>query len=207
MPLQNRVTPFGEIVADPWRGRLTGNRGCLHGTGRTLGVRRWTSSLWITCQTSFRGRHRDVMPPGRWTALFFWDEPAALAAGHRPCGECRNAAYKAFKAAWIAAGLDGRSATEINRFLHQSRVTRARQQITFEADSRDLPDGTFVSVGDLPKLPMMVWEGRLWHLSLTDGAYFDAGPPPDRVTVLTPEPVVRVLSAGYRVVPRWTADD
>ena len=30
MPRQNRVTPFGEIVAVPERGKMMGNRGRLH---------------------------------------------------------------------------------------------------------------------------------------------------------------------------------
>jgi hypothetical protein len=89
--LQNRVTPTGEIVADPARGMLMGNRGCIHGADRKLGVSRWRSKLWITCVLDWRGRTRDVMPPGRWTALFFLDEATALAAGHRPCGYCRRA--------------------------------------------------------------------------------------------------------------------
>jgi hypothetical protein len=77
-PLQNRVMPTGEIVAHPARGLLMGNRGCLHGQGRTLGVSRWRSKLWISCVLDWRGRTRDVMTPGSWTALFFLDEPTAL---------------------------------------------------------------------------------------------------------------------------------
>ena len=103
MPLQNRVTPSGEIVADPSRGLLMGNRGCLHGPGRTLGVSRWRSKLWICCLLDYKGVRRDPMPPGRWTALFFLDEATALAAGHRPCGYCRRADYLAFAEAWRAA--------------------------------------------------------------------------------------------------------
>jgi hypothetical protein len=30
MPLQNRVTPFGELIVTGSRGTLMGNRGCLH---------------------------------------------------------------------------------------------------------------------------------------------------------------------------------
>src|SRR5215831_3341931 len=96
MPLQNRVTPSGEIVADPSRGLLMGNRGCLHGQGRTLGVSRWRSKLWICCLLDYKGVQRDPMPPGRWTALFFLDEATALSAGHRPCAYCRRPDYLAF---------------------------------------------------------------------------------------------------------------
>jgi hypothetical protein len=83
-PLQNRVTPTGEIVADPGRGLLMGNRGCLHGPDRRLGAARWRSQLLICCALDWKGLRRDPMPPGRWTALVFLDESTALAAAHRP---------------------------------------------------------------------------------------------------------------------------
>ncbi len=202
MPLQNRVTPFGEIVAQPWRGRLMGNRGCLHDAERGIGARRWRTQAWIACVTEFRGRQRDPMPPGRWTALFFWDEAAALAAGHRPCGECRRTDYRRFMAAWAAAGLPGGPGVGgprlVDRHLHRHRVTPTRQQVRFEAGTARLPDGTFVVVPEAPDMPMLLWHGRLWHLPLAEGRYHAAGRPPRQATVLTPKPIVEVLAAGYR---------
>ena len=199
MPLQNRVTPFGEIVAQPWRGRLMGNRGCLHDAEGRIGARRWRTQAWIACVTEFRARQRDPMPPGRWTALFFWDEAAALAAGHRPCGECRRADYRRFMAAWAAAGLPGTGGPGVvDRHLHRHRVTRTREQVRYEAATLDLPDGTFVLVPRAPGMPMLLWRRRLWHLSLAEGRYNAAGRPPARATVLTPRPIVEVLAAGYR---------
>src|SRR5690606_1439610 len=197
MPLQNRVTPFGEIVAEPWRGRLMGNRGCLHDAERRLGVSRWRVRAWIACLLEFRGRHREPMPAGRYTALFFWDEAAALAAGHRPCAECRRADYRRFTDAWAAAGLPGGpgrgGAPAPDRHLHAHRVTRTRRQVRFEADPAGLPDGAFVVAPEMKHLPMLLWEGNLWHLSLADGCYYAAGPAPAQVTVLTPRPVVETL--------------
>lgn len=197
MPLQNRVTPFGEIVRANWRGALTGNRGCLHDDNGELGVRRWRHQNWVCCLTEFRGRKRDPMPPNRWTALFFWDEAVALTAGHRPCGECRYRDYHRFMDAWHAAGLPGQGPREVDRHLHAARVTRKRDQVRFEAKTSDLPDGTFVMVAEAEHCPMLIWEGRLWHLSPEDGKYFDAGPVPQAVTVLTPRPMVDVIRAGY----------
>src|SRR5256885_17186121 len=101
-PLQNRVTPTGEIVAVSARGLLMGNRGCIHGPDRRLGVTRWRSRLWICCLLDYRGYKRDPMPIGRWTALFFMDEATAFAAGHRPCAYCRRADYVSFAEAWQA---------------------------------------------------------------------------------------------------------
>jgi hypothetical protein len=103
VPLQNRVTPTGEIVADPGRGLLMGNRGCLHGPDRLLRAARWRSKAWICCVLDWKGVRRDPMPPGRWTALFFLDEATALAAGHRPCAYCRRADFTAFAEAWRGA--------------------------------------------------------------------------------------------------------
>jgi len=198
MPLQNRVTPFGEIVSAPWRGALTGNRGCLHDERRSLGVRRWRHQNWVCCLTAFKGRHRDPMPPRRWTALFFWDEAVALTAGHRPCGECRYRDYHRFMDAWRAAGLPGKGPREVDKHLHRNRVTRQRAQIRHEAATSDLACGTFLIVPETRHLPMLLWEGTLWHLSLGDGRYLPVGPPPERATVLTPRPMIEVLRAGYR---------
>jgi hypothetical protein len=97
------VRPDQEIVADPGRGTLMGNRGCLHDENRRLRTARWRSKLWICCALEWQGVRRDVMPPGRWTALFFLDEATALAAGHRPCAYCRNEDYQAYRRAWQKA--------------------------------------------------------------------------------------------------------
>jgi len=94
MPLQNRVTPFGEIVASEARGTLMGNRGCLHDAHRALSRRRWTTRAWLSCLLSFGGRRRELMRPGYYTELFFLDEATALAAG--PCAECHREAFRRF---------------------------------------------------------------------------------------------------------------
>src|SRR5665647_3614641 len=98
MPLQNRVTPFGELTISPARGTLMGNRGGrFHSDERRLTARRWASRQWICCVLDFKGRQRDVW--GRYyTELFFLDEVTALAAGHRPCFECRRKDAQAFAA-------------------------------------------------------------------------------------------------------------
>src|SRR5437764_7371423 len=101
MPLQNRVTPFGDIVAIPQKGMFTGNRGIIHDPAtRTLLKRRWATKAWLSCVCEFKGRRRDVMARRSWTGLFFLDEAAALAAGHRPCFFCRRAAAGAFLNTW-----------------------------------------------------------------------------------------------------------
>src|SRR5690349_22321336 len=144
MPLQNRVTPAGEIVADAGRGLMMGNRGCLHGPDRQLGTARWRSPAWICCVLEWRGVRRDPVPPGRWAALFFLDEATALAAGHRPCGFCRRRDYLAYAESWRkAGGLDQRlKAVEMDAVLHSSRVeSRTRRQKTWYAPFGDLPDG------------------------------------------------------------------
>jgi hypothetical protein len=199
MPLQNRVTPTGEITAQRWRGALMGNRGILHDENNALGAARWRHRNWVCCVTEFRGRHRLPMPPpgspSRYTALFFWDEACALAAGHRPCGECRNADYKRFKAAWRAAGLPGVKAHEIDRALHAARVTRDRRQVTHEAECANLPDGVFLTLA-YGRAPRLKWQNRLWRWS-PDG-YSDAvSCGPGRATVLTPMPTVAAIMAGY----------
>jgi hypothetical protein len=195
-PLQNRVLPTGEIVADPARGTLMGNRGCLHGTGRELGVARWRSRLWICCTLIWKDVHRDPMPPGRWTALFFLDEATALAAGHRPCAYCRRADFLAYAEAWRSAQSLARRpwAYEMDARLHDERVeSRTRRQITRPARCGDLPAGTMVRHDGIVGL---VWQRRF--LPWANTGYGSALPLPDRVELLTPPASVAALRAGYR---------
>src|SRR3954454_4076304 len=121
MTLQNRVTPFGDIVAIPQRGMFTGNRGIMHDPGtRTLLKRRWTSKAWLICLCQFKGRRRAVMGGRSWTELFFLDEAVALAAGHRPCFFCRREAAKAFREAWASGrGETVSRAAEMDEVLHK----------------------------------------------------------------------------------------
>lgn len=202
MALQNRVTPWGRIVATPERGLLMGNRGCLHDGDRRL-VKAWARLPWVTCLLSFNGRHRKVMTPGQYTELFFLDEATALAAGHRPCATCRREAYSLFKEGWVSAnsqlaGLIDGSIASVDRLLHAERVDASGRKRTWSANLIDLPDGTIIVLDDDPN-PLLVREGRVhpW----TPGGY--GAPwtlsPRTRVTVLTPPSIVRLVAHGYPV--------
>jgi hypothetical protein len=198
MPLQNRVTPTGEIVADAARGTLMGNRGCLHAPDRQLRVSRWRSKLWICCVLEWKGVRRDPMPPGRWTALFFLDEATALAAGHRPCAYCRRADYVAFRDAWQRAhALAERPlAVEIDAHLHRERVdSRTRRQLTRAARAGELPDGVMIRHAGLCGLWLA---GSLLPWSFA--GYRDARPlvPATTVELLTPPATSAAIAAGYR---------
>ena len=197
MPLQNRVTPAGEIVADPGRGLLMGNRGCLHGQGRTLGVSRWRSKLWICCLLDFKGVQRDPMPPGRWTALFFLDEATALAAGHRPCGYCRRGDFLDFAEAWRAARHLPRRprAAEMDTALHRERTDRYRRKLSYRTPTAELPDGVMVRNGGEPGLLI---GGRVRPWSFHGYGAPDPAGPAGRVEVLTPPSIVAAIMAGYR---------
>lgn len=194
MPLQNRVAPDGTLNARPERGLLTGNRGGrLHRPDRTLGRRRWVSKAWIACETAFRGRHRRVMGDG-YTELFFLDEVTALAAGHRPCFECRRADALAFAAALARASGLARPprAPEIDAALHAERRSAPE---TLRA--ADLPDGAVFLAHDRF---MVRYNGRIlaWDFA---GYAAAAAPPPDTVRALTPPSTRAALAAGY--APRW----
>ena len=124
-PLRNRVDPWGDLHAVHARGMFTGNRGCLV-DGEAEIVRHHRGSLWITCVLAFRGRRKGLHEPGTWTPLFFLDEAVALAAGHRPCGECRVAQYRSYRDA-VEVGIGRRpSATDLNRRLQSERLDRGR---------------------------------------------------------------------------------
>jgi hypothetical protein len=137
MPLQNRVTPLGELVADPARGLVYGNRGCLHDASGAI-RRQWQVKRWIGCRLEFAGRRRPLLQPGRYTELFFLDEATAFAAGHRPCAECRRADYDRFRALAGGSGAD-----ELDLRLHAERLDgRSRRLHALPFD--ELPDGAFV---------------------------------------------------------------
>ncbi len=196
VPHRNRVTPFGEIVATPARGLLFGNRGVLHDRGRRM-VREWQVRRWIACRLSFRGWHREVMPPGHYTGLFFLDEATSLAAGHRPCAECRHADYQAYRAAWISSHGDAPvRADDMDRALHAERLDAAtRSKRTHPASLASLPDGSMFADGDAAWL---VLGDRL--LRWTPFGYVQRRERPRRATVavLTPTSTVEVIRAGYR---------
>ena len=199
MPLQNRVTPFGDLVAVPSRGLFMGNRGGrFHTDARTLTTRRWASRQWICCVLDFKARHRDVW--GRfYTELFFLDEPTALAAGHRPCFECRRQDALAFAARWQTAfRLEARPhADAMDAVLHQERLHgRAKRPHRRNVDA--LPDGAFIATEEGA---FAVRGKSLLHW--TPDAY-DACRPKSRgtmVDVLTPPVILAILSAGYQ--PHW----
>jgi hypothetical protein len=197
MPRQNRVTPDGMLIAVPDRGLFWGNRGPLHDSGGQL-VRYSRGKAWAICVLSFKGRRRELWAPGRLTELFFLDEATGLAAGHRPCGECRYQDYQAFKRAWAVAfggGVPG--VAEIDARIHADRLVRPGVRRSYSARLSSLPDGVMVSVEGTP---FLVWSGGL--LAWTPGGYRSSGQSPaeDTVTVITPRATVAVLAAGYRPV-------
>ena len=151
MSLQNRVTPLGEIIATPYRGTFTGNRGIIHDPAtRTLLNRRWTSRAWLSCVCEFRGRRRVVMGGRSWTELFFLDEATAFAAGHRPCFFCRRDDANRFRAAWEAGNrVSNLRADDIDVVLHRERLEGRRKRLhPLPLPLLQLPDGAMVQAGE-----------------------------------------------------------
>jgi hypothetical protein len=198
MPLQNRVTPFGELAVTPARGTLMGNRGGrIHSDSRTLGRRRWASRQWICCVLKFKNRQRDVW--GRYyTELFFLDEVTALAAGHRPCFECRRKDAEHFAVLFFSKKVRA-SAAAMDETLHAERLdARAKRMHRCKIDG--LPDGGMIAVNGEA---FAVRGNRL--LRWTPSGYSDAKPRPRGidVDVLTPPSILTVLARGY--APLWHA--
>jgi hypothetical protein len=194
-PLANRVDPFGNLCVTPARGMLMGNRGGrFHRPDQTLGARRWTSKQWIACVCAFKGRERTVWGES-YTELFFLDEVTALAAGHRPCFECRRADAEAFRAAFG----EGRrlSAPQMDEILHAQRLDGAGKRLhetTFEI----LPDGCITALDGSPF--------ALCGEFLLPWSFAGYGPPrkrpaSGRVLALTPPAIIGALRAGY--APLW----
>ncbi len=199
MPFRNRVDPCGAIFRSPARGTFMGNRGgALHNDNQQI-VREYKGPRWIVCVLDFRGRRRKVMSPGLYTELFFLDESVALAAGHRPCAECRRERFNAFKQAWLARFGERVSkpllATDIDAELHRSRINAQGTKSTYRATLGPLPDGCFVEIDGLPYL---VWGESLLLWTPEGYAKKVARPNSSIVTVLTPKPTVECLDQGYR---------
>jgi len=224
MPLQNRVSPFGELFATPARGTLMGNRGGrLHDVERRPTTRRWTSKAWICCKLDFNDRHRAVWGDS-YTELFFLDEVTAFAAGHRPCFECRRKDAERFAALFAAVeansahsrasgnpalgprlrgverrggGLQRATAAAMDNALHAERLVAKAKRLHRRAIAA-LPDGAMIA---LDGEAFALRGGRL--LPWTPAGYGDPRPRPRgvEVDVLTPPSMLAVLAAGYR--PFW----
>jgi hypothetical protein len=199
MPLRNRVTPLGELVADPSRGLVYGNRGCLHDDAGRI-RRRYNGRRWIACRLEFKDWHREpLLQPGRFTELFFLDEATAFSAGHRPCALCRREDYDRLVAIWGELHPGQIGADAIDAQLHAERLAPTREQLHHEAPLDGLPDGAFIL---LEGEPWLVLGARLLHW--TPAGYGDHKPRPARrqARVITPPSLVAVLQAGWRpVVP------
>ncbi len=213
MPYQNRVTPLSSIIADPARGDVMGNRGCLHDDHQHI-IYHYRTTRWIICNLAFGDRQRKIMTPGEYTELFFLDEATALAAGHRPCAQCSHTRFTEFQQHWAAANpeLAGGSTPKVDVIddqLHRERLTEAyyardqRRRVYLDALD-DLPEGVFVALGD-GLAPYLVLDGGI--LPWTPGGY---GAPVVRPTgqtaiVLTPRSVVRAIRNGFHPVTHRSA--
>jgi hypothetical protein len=200
MPLQNRVNPFGVIVATPERGAWTGNRGVIHNAEKQI-IKHHAVKYWITCVLEYKGKRRVVMSPNRWTELFFLDEATAFAAGHRPCGFCRYADFKKFKSLWVAANGAQYNVTEqtkmdiIDGYIHQERLNKDGSHQRFKAILHSLPAGTFITLES--EKAYLWYKGRLFEWSFSGYREVLDVPETQEVEVLTPCSYVNVFKLGY----------
>ena len=196
MPLQNRVTPLSELIADPARGLVYGNRGCLHDDTGAI-RRRYATRRWIACRLQFKDwLRRPLLQPGKFTELFFLDEATAFAAGHRPCALCRREDYESFGELWSDLHPGRRGADAIDEQLHAERFDPAtRTQRHHEAAIDELPDGAFVlQDGE----PWLVRDAQL--LRWAPGGYGARAERPAQgpATVITPPSLLAVMQTGWR---------
>lgn len=195
MPLQNRVTPLGDLVADPARGLVYGNRGCLHDEhGRIR--RRYAGKRWIACRLEFRGWRRGaLLQPGRFTELFFLDDATAFAAGHRPCALCRREDYDRLTTIWHELHPSKVGADAIDAQLHRERISAdSRTQRHHMADLDELPDGAFVLENGKPRV---VFGAHLHEWTVAGYTQRSTRAAGRRVVLITPPSLVFVLRAGW----------
>lgn len=206
--LQNRVDPLGELIRTPARGAWMGNRGLLHDEHRQI-VRPFRLKAWLICLLEFKGRHRTVMMPKRYTELFFLDEATAFSAGHRPCFECRRQAAERFRSTWVRGNPSYRftqrtSIDEIDAVLHRERTGLSGP---YTAPIGDLPNGVFVLYEDAPhpkNAPHLLVDGSLYRWS-PFGYGAAVTPSPDvELAVITPRSTVNAFRMGY--LPQMSAN-
>jgi hypothetical protein len=196
MPRPNRVTPLGELIATPARGLVYGNRGCLHDANGEI-RRRYPTKRWIACQLEFRGRRRHpLMAPGRFTELFFLDEATALAAGHRPCAECRHADYRRLTDLWGELHPHQRGADAIDEQIQDERIlTSTRERRLHQLPFNRLPDGVLVVHDGTPHL---VIGDRLAQWSPSGYTEPIVRPRNALANVITPPSLIALLRTDYR---------
>jgi hypothetical protein len=192
VPHRNRVTPYGEIIATEARGTMFGNRGILHDERGRL-VRSWQVRRWIACRLEFRGRWRPLLRPNRYTGLFFLDEATALAAGHRPCAECRHEDFVRFRDLW-PTGQGRPRADDIDRVLHAERVGPERGKRVHHVRVGDMPDGAML---DLDGAAWLLLDGELLEWSPFGYGARRRAVRTDRVALLTAPSMVEVIRRGY----------
>lgn len=192
------MNAFGEIISTTARGTWLGNRGQLHGKGKTI-LRPFKHKAWIICLLAFKGRHRQIMTPNLWTELFFLDEATAIAAGHRPCFECRREDANRFKAAWLKGnpgyGFNLKtSITKIDDILQSERINATNEKVTFKSALKDLPNGTCIAIENEAYLMANGMIYQWTPFGYSEGKKLE---PTTMVSVLTPRSIVNALNSGY----------
>ena len=195
--LQNRVDPFGNIIATTARGSLMGNRGVIHNEEKQI-THAFRHKAWISCRLEFKNRKRAVMTPGRWTELFFLDEATALSAGHRPCFECRREDAERFKKFWIQGnpqyGFNMKTSIKlIDDVIHAERIDAWKNKVVHQRKFSEIPDGVFVEINNDPYL---VFKRKLYRWT-SSGYEKIASQGEDFIVVLTPVSIVNAIRAGY----------
>jgi hypothetical protein len=203
--MQNRVDPCGNIINTTARGSWMGNRGQLHDDTKYI-LRPFKLKAWLTCLLQFRQRRRTVMFPGLYTELFFLDEASAFSAGHRPCFECRREDHYRFKMYWLKGNpgygfTEKTSIKDIDAILHNERINKAGNKVTYLDNIDNLPGGTFIFMNGQPYL---IAANNLRHWTAFGYDIKTALPKNEVVTVLTPRSVVNTFSAGY--LPQMAID-
>ncbi|WON93739.1 MULTISPECIES: hypothetical protein [unclassified Sphingobacterium] len=198
--LQNRISPEGSFIKTTARGTWLGNRGVVHNEQKEI-VKPYNIKAWIICMLEFKGRHREIMQPDRWTELFFLDEATAFSAGHRPCFQCRYRDHMRFKEYWIKGnpqfGFDMKTPIkEIDAIIHAERISPKGLKVTYPEQIKSLPDGLFINSNDGFYL---LWKGRLYHWTPYGYDHSILAIPDQTVEILTPRSIVETVRAGYQL--------
>ena len=197
-PLQNRVTPYGELEATRSKGTLMGNRWKLHDKNRRI-TKKWSMKRWIYCVLKCGDIHRDVMAPRSYTELFFLDEATALSAGHRPCSSCMGKEARAYRKNWLQVNEsickpEDEFLAAIDKVIHEERIDQEGRKVSFSTNIEELSDGVFI---EWEGKPYVILKNRLLEWA-HEGYISDRDIPAGQdLKVLTPKSIVRYLKMRY----------
>ena len=187
------VKPDGSLTLQTKKiGMRMGNRGTLGPILLKQKQPHASSVPWIACIL-----HNDdgvplpkKEPQVKYTKLFFLDEVTSFAAGHRPCGQCQTERYNLFVKYWEKV------TQKPLKDLQNECCNEDGSKKTFPSALGKLQSGVMFRLSENDQ-PYLLLNGKCFPWTINGYGNPVAFSASTEVQVLTPEPIVKMLSAGF----------